>query len=134
MAIAMKGLRVRPQYEAPIGVAFSDGSEQIESSNRNASFLRNGFILSQLDGEGMRVMEQQQQRHMKEVYIGSALKSLASNLDNESISICSFKSAYTQDAPTQRIQEMITRASNLRKANDNAEDYGLSPGDYGTPS
>ena len=33
-------------------------------------FLRNGFILSQLDGEGMRAMEeQQQQRHIKEVYM-----------------------------------------------------------------
>ena len=91
--------------------------------------LRNGFLTSQLDGEGMRVMEQQQQRHMKEVYIDPALKPLASNLDNESISNCPFKSAYTQDTQTQRIQEMITRASELRKANDNAEYYELSSGD-----
>ena len=63
----------------------------------------------------MRVMEQQQQRHMKEVYRYSALKSLASNLDNESISNLSFKSAYTQDLQTQGIKETLTRAS---KAND----------------
>ena len=86
MAIAMRGLRVRPQYEDPIGVAFPDGLGQIKSTNRKASFLRTGFILSQLDGEGMRVMEQQQQRHMNEVYIDSALKPLARNLDNEHIS------------------------------------------------
>ena len=66
---------------------------------------------------------------MKEVYIDSALKSLASNFGNESISKLQFKSACTQDTQTQRIQEMITRASNLRKANENAEYYELSPGD-----
>ena len=60
-------------------------------------------------------MEQQQQRHMKEVYRDSALKSLASNLDNGSISNLSFKSAYTQDLQTQGIKETLTRAS---KAND----------------
>ena len=40
-----------------------------------------------------------------------------------------YKNAYTQDSQTQIIQEMITRASELRKANDNAEYYELSPGD-----
>ena len=65
MAVAMKGLKVKPTYEQLIGVAVSDGLEQIKFLNRNATFLRNGFVLSQLDGEGMRVMEDQQQRHIK---------------------------------------------------------------------
>ena len=128
MAIAMRGLKVKPPYEQLIGVAPSDGLEQIKFPNRDASFLRNGFILSQLDGEGMRAMEEQQQRHMKDVYMDSALKSLAGNLDNESISNLSFKSAYTQDTQTQGIKEMLTRASDLRKANaknHNTEYYGL---------
>ena len=86
MAIAMRGLKVKPSYEQLIGVAPSDGLEQIKFPNGDASFLRNGFILSQLDGEGMRAMEEQQQRHIKEVYMDSALKSLARDLDNESIS------------------------------------------------
>ena len=92
MAIAMRGLRVRPQYESLIGIAFSDGLENVKLPNRSSKFLRDGFILSQLDGGGMRAMEQQQQRHMEEVYIyiyiyiDSALKPSASNLDNESIS------------------------------------------------
>ena len=77
MAIAMKGLRVRPQSDDLIRVANSDGLQNVKFPNRGASFLRNGFILSQLDGEGMRIMEQQQQKHMKEVYIDSAFKSLA---------------------------------------------------------
>ena len=60
MAIAMQGLRVKPTYEQLIGVAASDGLEQIKFPNRNATFLRNGFVLSQLGGEGMRIMEDQQ--------------------------------------------------------------------------
>ena len=63
MAIAMQGLRIKPTYEQLIGVAVSDGLEQIKSLNRNATFFRNGFVLSQLDGEGMRVMEDQQKTH-----------------------------------------------------------------------
>ena len=76
----------------------------------------------------MQAMEEQQQRHMKEVYMDSALKSLANNPDNESISNLSFKSAYTQDTNTQIIKEMLTRANDLRKANaknDNTEYYDL---------
>ena len=59
MSYAVKGLRVKPSYEQLINVAVSDGLEQIEFPNRDASFLRNGFVLSQSDGEGMRQMEKQ---------------------------------------------------------------------------
>ena len=62
MAIAMQGLRVKPTYEQLIGVAASDGLEQIKFPNRNATFLRNGYVLSQLDGEGARIMEDQQKK------------------------------------------------------------------------
>ena len=65
MAIAVRGLRVKPLYEQLVNVAVSDGLEQIKFPNRNATFLRNGFVLSQLDGDGMRVMEDQQKRHIK---------------------------------------------------------------------
>ena len=60
----------------------------------------------------MRAMGKQQQRHMKEVYKDSALKPLADNLGNESISNSSLKSAYTQRTKSQRITEMLTRAHN----------------------
>ena len=66
MAVAMRGLRVKPTYEKLIRVAVSDGLEHIKFPNREALFLRNGFVLSQLDGEGLRAMEMQQQRHIKE--------------------------------------------------------------------
>ena len=45
MAISMKGLRIKPKYEELIGVAVSDGLENIRFPNRGATFLRNGFVL-----------------------------------------------------------------------------------------
>ena len=115
MAQAMKGLRVRPRYEQLINVAVSDGLEHIEFPNRDAPFLGNGFVLSQLDGEGMRAVELQQQRHINEVYMDSALKSLASDPGNDSISNCSFKSAHTQTTQTERINKMMTENVKTKK-------------------
>ena len=40
----MKGLRVRPKYEQLIGVAGSGELNNIKFQNRDASFLRNGFV------------------------------------------------------------------------------------------
>ena len=44
MAIAMQGSRVRPQNEDLINVAVSDVLYNIKSPNRDAKFLREGFI------------------------------------------------------------------------------------------
>ena len=68
MSYAIKGLRVKPSYEQLINVAVSDGLENIRFPNRDASFLRNGYVLSQLDGEGARIMEKQQEMASKESY------------------------------------------------------------------
>ena len=68
MAQAIKGLRLRPKYENLIGVAVSDKLYNIKFPNRDAKFLRDGFVLSQLDGEGMGIMEQQQQMASKEAF------------------------------------------------------------------
>ena len=55
-----------------LGVTFSDGFENIKFPNRNASFLRNGFEMSQLGGEGMRQMENnkkwQATNHIKNIF------------------------------------------------------------------
>ena len=59
MAQAMQGLRVRPQYEDLINVAVSDGLSNTQFPNRGSKFLREGFVMSQLDGEGARIMEKQ---------------------------------------------------------------------------
>ena len=72
MANAMRGLRVKPSYEQLINVAVSDGLEQLKFPNRDATFLRNGFVLSQLDGDGMRIRENNEKlhlnKHLKKVY------------------------------------------------------------------
>ena len=65
MAIAMRGLKVKPTYEDWIGVALSDGLEHIKFLNRDAGFLRDGFILRQLDGDGVRQMQLQQEQAIK---------------------------------------------------------------------
>ena len=64
MSNALQGLKVRRQYEDLINVAVSDGLEQIKFPNRDATFLRNGFVLSQLDGDGMRIMENNKKLHL----------------------------------------------------------------------
>ena len=79
MAVAMQGLNVRRQYEDLIGVAVSDGLENTKLPYRNTSFLRNGFVMSQLDGEGMRTMERQQEMASKESYKEHILKQIATN-------------------------------------------------------
>ena len=74
MAQAMKGLRLKPTYGQLIGVAVSGDLQHIKFPNRDASFLRNVFVLSQLDGEGMRQMEKQQEMASKESYKEHLLK------------------------------------------------------------
>ena len=68
MTQAMRGLRVKPSYEQLIGVAVSDGLEHIKFPNRDAKQLREGYILSQLDGEGMRQMQLQQEMASKQAF------------------------------------------------------------------
>ena len=51
MANTLQGLRVKPSYEALISVAVSDGLEKVKFPNRDSTFLRNGFVMSQLDGD-----------------------------------------------------------------------------------
>ena len=63
MAIAMQGLRIKQTYEDLINVAVSDGLEHIRFPNINAQFIREGFVMSQLDNEGMRQMGKTTTRH-----------------------------------------------------------------------
>ena len=79
MANSIPGLKVHRRYEDLIGVAVSDELRNIKFPNRDASFLRNGFVLSQLDGEGMRQMEHQQEMASKQAYKEHLLKEIAKN-------------------------------------------------------
>ena len=46
MTNPMQGLRVKPTYENPIGVAVSNGLGNIKFHNLDAKFLREGFVMS----------------------------------------------------------------------------------------
>lgn len=106
MAQSIKGLRLKPKYEDLIGVAVSDELRNIKFPNRDATFLRNGFILSQLDGEGARIMERQQEMASKEAYKEHLLRQIARN-NSDNISHHSFRTANESDLREQRINNML---------------------------
>ena len=62
-------------------MAVSDKLYNVKFPNRDSTFLRNGFVLSQLDGEGMRTM-QIQEMASKESYKEHLLKGIAKNTAN----------------------------------------------------
>ena len=111
MAIAVKGLRLRPTYEDLIGVAVSDQLFNIKFPNRDASFLRNGFALSQLDGEGQRAMEKQQEMASKEAFKESLLKEIAINTGSN---LHDLRSDSEADRRRERFDSLITPPRNNR--------------------
>ena len=124
MAVAMRGLRVRPQYEDLVGVAISDELYNIKFPNRDAKFLREGFVLSQLDGEGMRAMERQQEMASKQAFKESLLKEIAINTGSN---LSDLRNDSHQEIRTERIREFSTPIRSR------PETYDLSGGDDFTP-
>ena len=59
------GLIKNPTYEELINY-IETNNDKIKMPDRRAKFLRNSFYLSQLDGEGMRRQEEQEQLKDKE--------------------------------------------------------------------
>ena len=70
------GLRKKATFNELIDYISRD-PDRIKYPNRQAKQLRNGFELSQLDGEGFREMEQQHLQHMKEQYKENLLRQMA---------------------------------------------------------
>ena len=70
---------MKPTYDDLIGVAYSDGLAQIIFPNKDAKFLRDGFILSHLDGEGARQMQSQQEEVSRHAFKERLLKHIAMN-------------------------------------------------------
>ena len=61
----IEGLRRKPTYEEVIDYIEND-PDKIKYPNRAANDLRNTFQLSQVDGMGRAILEQQQAEEMKE--------------------------------------------------------------------
>ena len=65
VAMMSYGLRRKPTYEEVIDYIEND-PDKIKYPNRAAKFMRNTFQLSQLDGAGQALLEQQQVEEMQE--------------------------------------------------------------------
>ena len=125
MANSIKGLRVKPSYEQLIGVAVSDELRNIKFPNRDSKFLRDGFVLSQLDGEGQREMIHQQEMASKEAYKEYLLKQLARN-NSDNISNHSFRTANEGGLREQRINTMLQARASAAIQNSETQFYDIS--------
>ena len=76
--LSFKGLRKKPTYEEMIDYLQND-QEVIRYPNRYAKFLRDSPWLSQMDGQGMRDMEEQQVSEMREHRKEQAIREMAMN-------------------------------------------------------
>ena len=123
MAVAMQGLRVRPRYEDLINVAVSDELYNIKFPNRDANLFREGFVMSQSDGEGMRQMEKQEVES-KQAFEESLLKEIATNTGSN---LYDLRSDSHQEMRDERIRELTTPIRSR------PETYDLSGGDDFTP-
>ena len=74
--MAPYGLKKKPTLTELI-TKIETGPNTITYPDRTATLVRNSFELSQLDGEGMREMEQQQAQQMAEVAKENAIRNLA---------------------------------------------------------
>ena len=67
-------------------------------------FLRNGFIVSQLDGEGQRIMDQQRQMHIKEPVKENLLKHTAAT---KRVNVSALRNSSNVETQTNRINNML---------------------------
>ena len=121
MSIAMRGLKRKPNYEGLINVAVSGKLYNIKFPNRDALFLRNGYVMSQLDGEGMRTMERQQEMASKESYKEHLLKQIATNTG---ANIHGLRNDSHQELRTDRVNQALnpnTQFYNLARSDQDME-------------
>ena len=94
------GLKRRQTYEEVIDYIEND-KDKIKYPDRTAKQLRNTFELSQLDGVGMQIMEQQQFREMKEREKEHLLRQIASKTNMSITDARATHTAETEENTTQ---------------------------------
>ena len=124
MTNSVQGLGVKPTHEDLISVAVSDGLENIKLPNRDAKFLREGFVMSQLDNEGMRQMGKQQEIASKQAFKERLLKYIAINTG---ANLSDLRSESHQGLRTDRIREFTTPMRSR------PETYNIAGSDEFTP-
>ena len=85
----ISGLKRRLTYNEIVDYIEKD-PDKIMYPDRWAKQIRNSFELSQLDGEGMREMENQQINQMKEQEKENILRTLAKNTNTPHVNLNSF--------------------------------------------
>jgi hypothetical protein len=98
--MALYGLKKKPTLNDVINDIVTEPNP-IKYPDRTATFVRNSFELSQLDGEGMREMEEQQARQMKEAAKEHAIRNLARNSDVSHADLSEQAKAVTRNASIQ---------------------------------
>ena len=98
--MASYGLKKKPTLNE-LADRIENEPNTIKYPDRTATIVRNSFELSQLDGEGMREMEQQQAQQMAEVAKENAIRSLAKNSDMNHADLSEKAKAATRSASVQ---------------------------------
>ena len=114
------GLKKKPTLKELITQSETEPNT-IKYPDRTATCVRNSFELSQLDGEGMREMEQQQSQQMAEVAQENAIRNLAKNSDVAHADLSEAAKAATRSQSVQTMLKAtkhtgITSSSNYRRA------------------
>ena len=99
--MASYGLKKKPTLNE-LADRIENAPNTIKYPNRTATIVRNSFELSQLDGEGMREMEQQQAQQMAEVAKESAIRNLAKNSDMNHADLSEKAKAATRSVGVQK--------------------------------
>ena len=108
-SVTKTGLRKRPTLEAIVDY-LANGQETIKYPDRFAKFIRNHPYLTQLDGEGMREMQEQQENVWKEQEKEIRIKELASRGTQSAPEIrAQMRSVDTQARPVVRDQDAQAR-------------------------
>ena len=100
VAMMSSGLRRKPTYEEVISYIEND-PDKVKYPNRAAKFLRSTFQLSQLDGMGQALLEQQQVEEMKERLKDFQIHQLALQNDTDART----QRAIGRNEPLQMIEE-----------------------------
>eukprot|EP00969_Alexandrium_andersonii_P212762 9394544-Alexandrium_andersonii.AAC.1 len=98
--MALHGLKKKPTLNE-LADRIENEPHTIKDPYRTATIVRNSFELPQLDGEGMREMEQQQAQQMAEVAKENALGHLAKNSDMNHAGLSEKAKAATRSASVQ---------------------------------
>ena len=132
--MATYGLKKKPTLTEVI-TQIETEPNTIKYPDRTATLVRNSFELSQLDGEGMREMEQQQAQQMAEVAKENAIRNLAKNSDVAHADLSEAAKAATRSQSVQtmlkanKTQASQAVATTAEQGTQEAQQFDISQGD-----